>query len=303
MFYKSFESISYRDIEDLVLTRKERESINLDYKKVLEYSDNARIELAKDVAAFANSAGGWLIVGVDEKSNAIAGIEKTVNNQKVEDWLSNVIVSNTDPVINPRIKLIDIPKSDKAIILIYVEESSNKPHMIKKKNQYYVRHNTTNDPANHFEVRDMFEYSKNRQNEIKDFLSSRNLYDPKSPDFGKNRLSENLTNESFTAEGLPKPAVIFSVILLNLTSKKISGNARDFIISLEKLSEGIYPIKNFSLHSFSVNSAEINLDGVSFEQFMKKSSYCEILNNKFMFLLHIVFSNNFIILTGAYLER
>jgi hypothetical protein len=285
MFYKSFESISYSDIEDLVVTRKERESINLDYKKILEYNDNARIELAKDVTAFANSAGGWMIIGVDEKTNEIAGVEKAINAQKAEDWLSNVIVSNTDPIISPRIKLIDIPGSEKAVILIHAEESANKPHMVKKKNQYYVRHNTTNDPANHFEVRDMFEYSKNRQNDIKEFLSGRNLYDIKSPNFGKNRLTEGLQNDSFTKEGLPKPLAIFSVIPVNLTTEKILGNTRDFMMSLDEIAKGHYPLKNFSLQAFDIHKAETNLDGICFPSSkygLGLTSYCEIMNNGYI---------------------
>ena len=48
-----------------------QESLTLDYKdaRALEKTDQKRNELCKDVSAFANSAGGQIIYGIQEKGH------------------------------------------------------------------------------------------------------------------------------------------------------------------------------------------------------------------------------------------
>ena len=60
---------------------KEPESAALDYKLTLDGNDRGKAELAKDASAFANSRGGYLLIGVEEKLGRpveVPGIEKYV---------------------------------------------------------------------------------------------------------------------------------------------------------------------------------------------------------------------------------
>ena len=67
MFYtKPTSELTYEDIADLT-TSGEPESISLDYKKMVSGSGREKAELAKDICAFANSQGGYLVIGVEEK--------------------------------------------------------------------------------------------------------------------------------------------------------------------------------------------------------------------------------------------
>ncbi|WP_413197574.1 helix-turn-helix domain-containing protein [Pararobbsia alpina] len=49
-----------------------RESRTLDYKRDWPHSKEARAEVAKDVCAFANSLGGDLVFGADDKQTGVA---------------------------------------------------------------------------------------------------------------------------------------------------------------------------------------------------------------------------------------
>ena len=82
--------LTYEDIEALT-SLGEPESIMLDYKKTISGANRDKAELAKDISAFANSQGGYLIIGVEEREgkpiHPPCGIERMLGRQKVEDWL------------------------------------------------------------------------------------------------------------------------------------------------------------------------------------------------------------------------
>ena len=62
-FTKPASELTYEDIADLT-SSGEPESILLDYKKMVSGSGREKAELAKDICAFANSQGGYLVIGV-----------------------------------------------------------------------------------------------------------------------------------------------------------------------------------------------------------------------------------------------
>lgn len=50
------------------------EGHHVEYKLLLE--DGGKAQLAKEITSFANCEGGWLIVGVDDKTKEIKPIDK-----------------------------------------------------------------------------------------------------------------------------------------------------------------------------------------------------------------------------------
>ncbi|MCK4329133.1 putative DNA binding domain-containing protein [candidate division WOR-3 bacterium] len=93
-----------------------KESENLEFKKsVGEWK-----EIVKTVAAFSNTNGGRIIVGVS-KSGKIVGME--IGKSTIED-LTNKIVVNTDPKVYPKIAAEKI--GEKNVIVIEVNESTDK---------------------------------------------------------------------------------------------------------------------------------------------------------------------------------
>jgi ATP-dependent DNA helicase RecG len=93
-----------------------KESENLEFKKsVGEWK-----EIVETVAAFSNTSGGRIIVGVSKSGN-IVGME--IGKNTIED-LTNKIVTNTDPKIYPKIAAEKI--GEKNVIIIEVNESTDK---------------------------------------------------------------------------------------------------------------------------------------------------------------------------------
>ena len=95
MFNKPFAEIKIEDINELVYERKERENNNLEYKQQLD--DSNKLKLLKAVSGFANASSGYLIIGVTEKDDGtpdkICGIENKIGNQKIDEWINNVLIS------------------------------------------------------------------------------------------------------------------------------------------------------------------------------------------------------------------
>jgi hypothetical protein len=280
MFTKHVSQLNYSDIDDLVNVRQEREGYHLDYKGEFGNLDKAKKELTKDITAFANTGGGYLVIGVDKHYN-IAGIDKTIQNKEIDEWVNQILSSNSDPQIfyfDP--KVISIPDSEKVIVVIHVPESTKKPHIVTEWNNYYIRINDSSKSANHNQIRDMFEFSKNRTDEFNEFLKKKKIADEDSPDFGINKNSSKLFSEIPTNTSLPKPIVLFSLIPKYPNEEKINLPVNDFKNWLERNSKGYEPYPSMSL--FYVNyDHDLKLDGIVLKQSRNREmiSYFEILNN------------------------
>ena len=228
MFTKHVSQLTYSDIDDSVNVRKEREGYHLDFKGEIGKPDKAKKELAKDISAFANASGGFLIIGVDKKYQ-IVGIENTIQNKSIDEWINQILNSNIDPQVfyfDPRI--IPIPSSEKVIVVIHIPESTKKPHIVTEWNSYYLRVNDSSKSANHSQVRDMFEISKRRSDEFNDFLFKKNLYDEDLPDFCQNKNSKQLLSEVPLKINKPTPLILFSLIPKYPNEKKINIPFGDF---------------------------------------------------------------------------
>lgn len=283
MFSKHVSQLTYSDIDDLVNTRQEREGYHLDFKVEFGKIDKAKKELSKDISAFANTSGGFLIIGVDKHYN-IVGIEKKIQNKDIDEWINQILSSNIEPQIfyfDP--KVIEIPESEKVIVVIHIPESTKKPHIVTEWNTYHIRINDSSKSANHNQIRDMFEFSKNRTDEFNAFLKKRNLVDEDSPVFGQNKNSIKLFSEIPEKTGLPKPLVLFSLIPKYPNEEKIKLSVADFKTWLERNSKGYNPYPSKSLFYVGYDY-DLKLDGIVLKQTRNKelTSYFEILNNGFV---------------------
>lgn len=201
MFQKPVSELTYEDIE--VLTSSgEPESIILDYKKMVSGLEHDKAELAKDVCAFANSQGGYLVIGVEERRgkpvHPPCGTGRMLERQKVEEWTEQVINSNIAQRVITNIKVISIPHSDLCILVIHVPVSIRMPHMVtyQRGNRYYrryfKRHQYESLPAEEYEVREMFEKGSRMIDEVMAYLSSQNYTDPSSSTFAENTYTKRL---------------------------------------------------------------------------------------------------------------
>lgn len=174
---KSFfdkEEYTENDLKDLIHNGIE-ESLNLDYKSArsLDKSEAKKGELAKDISAFANSNGGIIIYGIEEKDHKpieFSFVDGAVLNK---EWLENVIDSN----IHPRIQSIQIfpirveNKLTNTIYLVKIPESINAPHMSADK-KYYRRYNFKSVPMEEYEIRNLYNRNSNAEMDFKSIWSN-----------------------------------------------------------------------------------------------------------------------------------
>ena len=139
-----------RLIEDQI-----KESLTLDYKAspALGKTDKQRDELCKDVTAFANSAGGQIVVGVEENKHVPTKVDDGADPTITKEWVEQVI----DSRIQPRIEGLIITPIQLAkglgFVITIPQAKSRAPHQAPDK-KYYKRQNFQCVPMEDYEIRD-----------------------------------------------------------------------------------------------------------------------------------------------------
>lgn len=110
----------------------EQESLTLDYKASADLAkDNSkRNSISKDVSAFANSAGGFLVYGMLENKHVPTNIDVGVDRNVItKEWLESVIKSVIQPVVDDVvIKAVDLPANgaDKVIYVVQIPQATSR---------------------------------------------------------------------------------------------------------------------------------------------------------------------------------
>lgn len=131
---------------------KAGESANIEFKVEVPKRSEKYI---KSVIAFANTAGGKIIIGVDDKSNEIVGVDKD-EVFKIMDNITNTISDMCYPQIFPNIGVDTI--EDKCVIVIEIYPGANRPYYIKslgKEDGTFIRVSGTSRPADEAILKDL----------------------------------------------------------------------------------------------------------------------------------------------------
>lgn len=120
------------DIETLEAWVIERvpEHERLEFKRDT-YGASAANELRKDVSAMANTSGGMIIIGIDERDGCAGRISPIYDEpaDKHELRLSQILSTGFDPAIY-RWKISTIAVGDGHCLIIDVPRSLNGPHRV-----------------------------------------------------------------------------------------------------------------------------------------------------------------------------
>ncbi len=138
------------------------ENLTLDYKAGLALSrdSNRQKEIAKDVSAMANSAGGVIIYGIGEENNEgrfrPAALVPVNRLECSRETLEQIISSNIQPRISG-IKIFPVPLSTGLNDVAYVVSipQSDTVHQVSRNKRYYKRFNFESVPMEDFEIRDV----------------------------------------------------------------------------------------------------------------------------------------------------
>jgi predicted HTH transcriptional regulator len=106
--------------KELLEMIKQGESTTLEFKrKVSSYE-----KIAKEIAAFANTIGGFLLVGVDD-NGYIYGVR---SEKSLIEQIETACDFYIQPPVKPHIEIIELYGED--VIVCYIAESENKPHIL-----------------------------------------------------------------------------------------------------------------------------------------------------------------------------
>lgn len=128
------------------------ESANIEFKVEVPKKSEKYI---KSVIAFANTAGGKIIIGVDNESHAIVGVDKD-EVFKIMDSITNTISDMCYPQIFPNIGVDTI--EDKCVVVIEIYPGANRPYYMKtlgKEAGTFIRVSGTSRPADEAILKDL----------------------------------------------------------------------------------------------------------------------------------------------------
>lgn len=118
----------------------------------------------KELVAFANTKGGCLFIGVDNKTHEIYALDHTMVD-KIVLMIHRLVKEHIEPEIRYRISKLEVPETrpTRYVLRIDVEKSKNPPVTLKFKGfaSIFIRHFGLTSPATGEEIRDLVMNSEN----------------------------------------------------------------------------------------------------------------------------------------------
>ncbi|MFO8030559.1 MAG: ATP-binding protein [Cyclonatronaceae bacterium] len=111
-------SMSLRDLKNLI---RSGEGLLLEFKRCISSPE----KIAREIAAFANTHGGHLLVGVDD-DHTITGVESY---HEQDFYLEQAARELCSPALVYRMEVI--PYFHREILLVHIEESEQKPVVVQ----------------------------------------------------------------------------------------------------------------------------------------------------------------------------
>ena len=139
---------------DLVDILKRPEGKTLEFKRDLSSPDG----VLRTVVAFANTAGGTLVLGVEDKSRRVRGVSDPLG---LEERLANLISDRIVPRLMPEIEIL--PWRRTQVLAVQVHPSPSRPYCLARKGLAggtYVRVGSTNRRADTELIEELGRFSR-----------------------------------------------------------------------------------------------------------------------------------------------
>jgi hypothetical protein len=152
--------ISYKEVKSFC-DQQIPEGLRIDYKEDFPKNEG----LARTICAFANTAGGILLIGVkaDKVRNVPVDVQGVQMTEGLEEKVVNICLSHILPRIVPDIKLCPFKSDDgseRAILFVRVESSYTAPHYLWQTKEVLVRVNNKDDRADLQTIEELVERRK-----------------------------------------------------------------------------------------------------------------------------------------------
>lgn len=175
----------------------------------IEYKSQLIDDIYKEVIAFANTDGGIIYLGIDDKGNLV-GIE---NVDETYTRLTNGIRDAIHPDVTMFVRYI---LQDNKVIRIEVNEGSSKPYYLKSKGLkptgVYVRQGTSSVPASPEQIRQMIKESDGDNFEDARCLEQELTFDAAKTAF--QRYGVEFSTEKYRALGITQNDLYTNLALL-----------------------------------------------------------------------------------------
>jgi hypothetical protein len=139
---KGLEDLTVADLAALV-NDSVYEDVTLEYKQEMYTpTDKGRKEMLRDISAMANSRGGYLLIGITEKSDVaveLAGIEEAET--AAERLLASAVSGIEDRINGLATRIIPLDNG-RSILAVGIPASTRAPHMVtfQGENRFWIRH-------------------------------------------------------------------------------------------------------------------------------------------------------------------
>lgn len=128
------------------------ESKNVEFKSELPKRSD---KYMKSIIAFSNTSGGKLMIGIDDKTRTIIGVDKEAVFY-IMDSIANGISDCCEPQIIPDITFQTI--DGKCIVIVEIYPGANRPYYLKhigKEKGTYLRVAGTSRPADQYKIKEL----------------------------------------------------------------------------------------------------------------------------------------------------
>ena len=128
------------------------ESKNVEFKKTRPVKSE---NYTKTVVAFANTQGGKIVFGIEDKTRKVIGIDEAVLFEMI-DAIANAIADSCEPQIIPDIEPCTI--DGKTVIIVSVLPQPQRPYYLKAKGKAkgtYIRVSGTSQPASPDKIKEL----------------------------------------------------------------------------------------------------------------------------------------------------
>ena len=135
-FSKPINELSFEDVVEF-LKQGIAENTMLDYKFLLPKNNE---KFAKTIAAFANTMGGTIILGVkDENDKPVYPFTGQNFHAKIRPQIESIIQNYIDPLVFVDIATCKNPRTGNMFVVINIPQSNLTPHLVGDLKRAYIR--------------------------------------------------------------------------------------------------------------------------------------------------------------------